>query len=160
MSTSRKITIVGGGQSGLQLGCGLLSKGYEVDIVQNRTAEQVREGKVLSSQCMFDEALQNERDLGLNFWDGECPTVDSINFCVPAPDGSGNKAIDWNGKIWMTDRSAPGMNQSGINAPVAKLEIRLYIIRKPVISSVQKLTSPITMLSSTATIQARARLTA
>src|SRR5436190_16614803 len=89
MSKSRKITIVGGGQSGLQLGCDLLSNGYEVDIVQNRTAEQVRSGKVLSSQCMFDAALQNERDLGLNFWHKECPTVDSINFVVPAPDGSG-----------------------------------------------------------------------
>ena len=99
MSKSRKITIVGGGQSGLQLGCGLLSHGYEVDIVQNRTAEQVRDGKVLSSQCMFDQALQNERDIGLNFWDAECPTVDSINFVVPAPDGPGKKAIDWNGKL-------------------------------------------------------------
>jgi hypothetical protein len=104
----RKITIVGGGQSGLQLGCGLLSNGYEVEIVQNRTAEQVRTGKVLSSQCMFDEALQNERDLALNFWEKECPTVDSINFVVPAPDGSGNKAIDWNGKL---DRYAQSVDQ-------------------------------------------------
>jgi hypothetical protein len=97
--SKRRITIVGGGQAGLQLGCGLLTHGYEVEIVQNRTAEQVRLGWVLSSQCMFDQALQNERDLGLNFWDDTCPTVDSINFCVPAPDGSGNKAIDWNGKL-------------------------------------------------------------
>lgn len=99
MSKSRKITIVGGGQSGLQLGCGLLSHGYEVDIVQNRTAEQVRDGKVLSSQCMFDQALQNERDIGLNFWDAECPTVDSINFVVPSPESPGTKLIDWNGKL-------------------------------------------------------------
>jgi len=106
--TTRKINIVGGGQSGLQLGCGLLSEGYDVEIVQNRTAEQVRSGKVLSSQCMFDQALQNERDLGLNFWDSECPTVDSINFVVPAPDGSGNKAIDWNGKL---DKPAQSVDQ-------------------------------------------------
>lgn len=99
MSKSRKITIVGGGQSGLQLGCGLLSHGYEVDIVQNRTAEQVRDGKVLSSQCMFDQALQSERDIGLNFWDAECPTVDSINFVVPSPESPGTKLIDWNGKL-------------------------------------------------------------
>jgi hypothetical protein len=104
----RKITIVGGGQSGLQLGCGLLSNGYEVEIIQNRTAEQIRTGKVLSSQCMFDQSLQNERDLGLNFWDKECPTVDSINFVVPAPDGSGNKAIDWNGKL---DNPAQSVDQ-------------------------------------------------
>jgi hypothetical protein len=106
--SKRKITIVGGGQSGLQLGCGLLSHGFAVEIVQNRTAEQIRSGKVLSSQCMFGQALKNERDLGLNFWDDACPTVDSINFCVPAPDGSGNKAIDWNGKL---DRPGQSVDQ-------------------------------------------------
>ncbi|SMC47358.1 styrene monooxygenase/indole monooxygenase family protein [Rhizobium sp. RU36D] len=104
MSKTRHFTIVGGGQSGLQLGCGLLDAGHTVHIVQNRTGEEIRAGKVLSSQCMFDQALQNERDLGLNFWEDQCPTVDSINFCVPAPDGSG-KAIDWNGKL-----DKPGMS--------------------------------------------------
>ena len=99
MSKKRNFTIIGGGQSGLQLGCGLLAAGHDVHVVQNRTADDIRTGKVLSSQCMFDMALQNERDLGLNYWDDVCPTVDSINFCVPAPDGSGNKAIDWNGKL-------------------------------------------------------------
>ena len=62
---SRKMTILGGGQAGLQLACGLLPKGYEVRLVQNRTAEDIRTGKVMSSQCMFAEALQNERDIGL-----------------------------------------------------------------------------------------------
>ncbi|MBL0372807.1 FAD-binding oxidoreductase [Rhizobium sp. KVB221] len=135
--TKRKITIVGGGQSGLQLGCGLLSNGYEVEIVQNRTAEQVRTGKVLSSQCMFDQALQNERDLGLNFWEKECPTVDSINFVVPAPDGSGTKAIDWNGKldkyaqsvdqrvkipVWMTEFEKRGGQMTILDAGIEDLE--------------------------------------
>ena len=57
---------------------------------------------------MFDIALQNERDLGLNFWDEVCPTVDSISFTVPAPDGSGAKAIDWNGKL---DKPAQSVDQ-------------------------------------------------
>lgn len=96
--SNRKITILGGGQAGLQLACGLLQKGYDVKVVQNRTAEDISAGKVMSSQCMFDTALQNERDIGLDFWGKECPTVDSINFVVPAPDGSG-KAIDWNGRL-------------------------------------------------------------
>ena len=38
---SRKITIVGGGQAGLQLACGLLQKGYSVKVVQNRTGEEI-----------------------------------------------------------------------------------------------------------------------
>jgi hypothetical protein len=104
----RKITILGGGQAGLQLACGLLQKGYEVKLVQDRTAEQIRTGKVMSSQCMFDQALENEREIGLDFWAEECPEIHSINFTVPAPDGSGNKAIDWNGKL---DRPAQAVDQ-------------------------------------------------
>jgi len=106
--SSRKITILGGGQAGLQLACGLLQKGYAVKLVQNRSADDIHTGKVMSSQCMFNAALQNERDIGLDFWGKECPTVDSINFVVPAPDGSGNKAIDWNG---MLDRPAQSVDQ-------------------------------------------------
>ena len=37
-----------------------------------------------------------------------CPTVDSISFTVPAPDGSGAKAIDWNGKL---DKPAQSVDQ-------------------------------------------------
>ena len=102
------ITIVGGGQSGLQLGNGLLSAGYDVRLVQDRKADDIRNGKVMSSQCMFDKALSYERELGLNFWDKECPTVDSISFIVPAPDGSGNKAIEWNGLL---DKPAQAVDQ-------------------------------------------------
>lgn len=105
---SRKITILGGGQAGLQLACGLLSKGYEVELVQNRTAEEIRSGKVMSSQCMFGQALENEREIGLDFWALECPTVDSINFAVPAPDGSGQKAVEWNGLL---ERPAQSVDQ-------------------------------------------------
>lgn len=108
MASKRSVTIVGGGQSGLQLALGLLPKGFDVRVVQNRTADDIRSGKVLSSQCMFDMALQNERDLGINFWEAECPNVESINFTVPAPDGSGQKAIDWNGLL---DKPAQSVDQ-------------------------------------------------
>lgn len=108
MTKSRHFTIVGGGQSGLQLGLGLLKAGHEVRIVQNRTGEDIEKGRVMSSQCMFDQALQNERDLGINFWEAECPTVDSISFTVPSPEGNGAKAIDWNGKL---DKSAQSVDQ-------------------------------------------------
>lgn len=103
--SNKRITIVGGGQSGLQLGIGLLDNGYEVEVVQNRTAEEIAAGRVLSSQCMFDRALSHERALGLDFWDDVCPTVDSINFTVPAADQPGAKAIDWNGRL-----DAPGQS--------------------------------------------------
>lgn len=92
-------TIIGGGQSGLQLGIGLLQAGHQVRIVQNRTAADIAQGKVLSSQCMFSNAVQHERDLGIDFWSGTCPPVQGINFIVPNPDGSGTKVVDWAARL-------------------------------------------------------------
>jgi flavin-dependent dehydrogenase len=97
--TPRKIAIVGAGQAGLLLGCALLDEGYEVNIVTNRTAEEVWAGKVMSSQCIFDPALQIERDWNMDQWERQCPTIDGISLTVPTPDGSGNKAIHWHHKL-------------------------------------------------------------
>ena len=74
-----------GGQAGLQLGLGLVQNGYEVTVVSNRTPDDIRDGRVMSSQCMFDTALQHERDLGLDVWEEECPPVEGIALAVPAP---------------------------------------------------------------------------
>ena len=95
----RKILIVGAGQAGLQLANGLAQHDYDVTVVSNRTPEQIHDGKVTSSQCMFDEALRPERDLGLNFWDDDCPPVEGLSFSVPAPDGSGGKAIYFQSRL-------------------------------------------------------------
>ena len=73
-----RITIIGGGQSGLQLGIGLLQTGYDVTIVSDRTPEQIHDGRVTSSQCMFATALDHERALGIDFWDDTCPPVEGI----------------------------------------------------------------------------------
>lgn len=104
----RTITIIGGGQSGLQLGIGLLKAGHQVRVVQNRSAEEVAGGRVLSSQCMFSNAVAHERELGIDFWSDTCPPVQGINFIVPNPDGSGTKLIDWTGKL---DRDAFSVDQ-------------------------------------------------
>jgi styrene monooxygenase A-like protein len=93
----RRIAIVGGGQSGLQLALGLLQKRYEVTVVSNRTPEQIRKGRVTSSQFMFNDSLQNERDLGINFWEKKCPVTEGIAFSVPGPDGS--RALFWEAKL-------------------------------------------------------------
>ena len=89
----KRIAIIGAGQSGLQLGLGLLAAGYEVTILSDRSADAIRHGKVLSSQCMFDTALQIERQSGLNYWEHVCPKVGGVGFAVPGPDGG--KVIDW-----------------------------------------------------------------
>jgi hypothetical protein len=74
---------------------GLQARGYRVTLLSNRTADQIRAGKVMSSQCMFDRALQTERDLGLNWWDDACPPVQGIGLAVPHPELRGEKVIDW-----------------------------------------------------------------
>ncbi|MBF6361935.1 FAD-binding oxidoreductase [Nocardia farcinica] len=91
------ITIVGAGQSGLQLGFGLLAAGYEVRMVSNRTPEQIHQGRVTSSQCMFGSSLARERVLGIDFWGSECPDVEGIGFTVP--DGAGGRAISWDSRL-------------------------------------------------------------
>lgn len=93
----RNIVIIGAGQAGLQLGNGLLDAGYAVTVVSNRTPEQIRTGKIMSSQCMFGNALARERALGLNFWDTECPPVEGISFAIAGPDG--DKAISWASRL-------------------------------------------------------------
>lgn len=103
-----KITIIGGGQSGLQLGIGLLQNGYDVTVVSDRTPEQIRDGRVSSSQCMFATALDNERALGIDFWDDTCPPVEGIALAVPHPEIPGAKAIDWGARL---DRVAQSVDQ-------------------------------------------------
>lgn len=93
----RKIAIVGAGQSGLQLALGLLQNDYEVTVVSNRTPQHIRSGRVSSSQFMFHDSLQNERDLGINFWEKDCPITEGIAFSIPAPNGS--RALFWEAKL-------------------------------------------------------------
>ncbi len=104
----RKITIVGGGQSGLMLALGLLQHGYQVRVVQNRTPEDIRTGKIMSSQCMFGEALAAERELGIDYWTDQCPPVEGIAFTVPHPEKPGEKLIDWVGRL---ERNAYSIDQ-------------------------------------------------
>src|SRR5258708_19037389 len=93
----RKVAIVGGGQSGLQLALGVLQTQYEVTVVSNRSLEQILSGRVSSSQFMFHDSLQNERDLGINFWESECPVTEGIAFTIPGPDKT--KALFWEAKL-------------------------------------------------------------
>ncbi|MFF4949233.1 styrene monooxygenase/indole monooxygenase family protein [Streptomyces chattanoogensis] len=100
----RKILVVGAGQSGLQLALGLQSKGYDVTLMSNRTADEIRSGRVMSTQCMFDTALQHERDLQINFWENQAPRIEGLGVSVAAPgshegpDGT-QRAIDWVGTL-------------------------------------------------------------
>ncbi|SFG82675.1 2-polyprenyl-6-methoxyphenol hydroxylase [Duganella sp. CF458] len=104
----RKIAIVGGGQAGLPLALGLLANGFEVTVASNRSPDDILNGRVMSSQCMFDAALQIERDLGLDHWGATCPTVDGIGLTVPHPDAPHERLIDWSARL---DRPARAVDQ-------------------------------------------------
>lgn len=93
----RKILIVGSGQSGLQLGLGLLQHGYDVTLMSARTSDEIRGGRVMSTQCMFHDALAHERDLGLDFWADDCPDIEGLGVSVAGPDST--RAVDWLGAL-------------------------------------------------------------
>lgn len=99
----RKILVVGAGQSGLQLALGLQKHGYEITLMSNRTADEIRSGRVLSTQCMFHTALQHERDLGLAFWEDRAPKIEGLGVSVADPGsyepGPAGRAIDWLGTL-------------------------------------------------------------
>jgi hypothetical protein len=83
----RKILIIGAGQAGLQLGLSLRAEGYDVTIMSARTSREIRTGRVMSTQVMFDPALQLERDLGLNLWEQEAPQVVGQRSTLGDPPG-------------------------------------------------------------------------
>ncbi|MHC5703893.1 styrene monooxygenase/indole monooxygenase family protein [Streptomyces tirandamycinicus] len=93
----RKILIVGAGQSGLQLALGLQAQGYEVTLMSNRTADEIRAGRVMSTQCMFHTALQHERDLQINFWESQAPKIQGLGVSVSGPESQ--RVVDWVGKL-------------------------------------------------------------
>jgi hypothetical protein len=78
----RPIGIVGAGPSGLQLAIGLRQAGYPVVLVSAQSGQQIRDGRLTSSQCMFATALERERELGMNLWEESCPRIDGIEFAT------------------------------------------------------------------------------
>lgn len=94
----RKILIVGAGQSGLQLALGLQQHGYHVTVMTSRTPQEIRSGKVMSTQAMFGPALQIEEELGLNTWEREAPDISGIQVTV-APVGDDLEGLCWTGHL-------------------------------------------------------------
>lgn len=102
-----QITIIGAGQSGLQLGLGLLQNGYDVTIISDRTPEEIYNGRIASSQCMFDAPLSYERQVGIDFWQ-DAPWVEGIGFTIPHPENPGEKAVSWAHRL---ERPAQAIDQ-------------------------------------------------
>lgn len=92
-----RILVVGAGQAGLQLALGLQRHDYDVTVLAARTPDEVRAGRVTSTQVMFHRALEPEREHGVNFWEAEAPDIEGVRFSVAPPDGQ--RALDWVGRL-------------------------------------------------------------
>ncbi|GAA0817882.1 styrene monooxygenase/indole monooxygenase family protein [Streptosporangium amethystogenes subsp. fukuiense] len=122
----RRILVVGAGQAGLHLALGLLRNGYDVTVVSNRTPDDIRGGRVMSSQAMFGTALGHERDLGLDLWADDCPPIDGIQFAVAGPDGE--PAIHWAARLDTPARSVDQrLKMPGWMAEVERLGGKIVI---------------------------------
>lgn len=95
----RRILVVGAGQSGLQLAIGLLTEGYEVDLVSMAGPDEVRAGWATSTQCLFGPALRRERRHGLAFWDDRAPAVQGVGVRVADPAGGTAPVLSWVGRL-------------------------------------------------------------
>jgi hypothetical protein len=87
---------------------GLLDRGYRVTLMTDRDSDAIVRGRVMSSQCVFGEALQIEQKLGSHCWTDTCPPVEGIGLAVPHPEQPGRKAIDWAARL---DRNAMSVDQ-------------------------------------------------
>lgn len=102
----RKVLIVGAGQAGLQLALGLQQNGYDVTVMSARTPEEIRGGRIMSTQCMFGPSLRLEQELGIDLWAAQTPDIGGIGLSVAGPDGQ--RALDWMGPL---DEPAQSVDQ-------------------------------------------------
>ncbi|MCX5384242.1 styrene monooxygenase/indole monooxygenase family protein [Streptomyces sp. NBC_00083] len=83
----RRIAIIGAGQAGLQLALGLQAAEYDVTLLSERTAEEIRHGSITSTQLMLGPALALERSAGLNLWDDRAPLLTGLEVTQWDPAG-------------------------------------------------------------------------
>ncbi|MBF9066802.1 styrene monooxygenase/indole monooxygenase family protein [Streptacidiphilus fuscans] len=92
-----RILVVGAGQAGLQLALGAQSEGHDVTVMTDRTPDEVRGGRVMSTQCMFRTSLAIERELGVNLWEADAPKARGLGVSVSGPESA--RVIDWVGHL-------------------------------------------------------------
>lgn len=82
----RRITIIGAGQAGLQLGLGLLQQGYDVTIVSDRAPVDIRHGPATGAATLFGQAIALEESLGQNAW-RDAVATESVTVNIQTPAG-------------------------------------------------------------------------
>ena len=85
---ARRVAVVGAGPAGTTLALGLLQHGYDVTLVSDRTAEEIRTGSVMSSQITFESALEVETALGISDLLPSAPPIGQMSYDTVRTDGS------------------------------------------------------------------------
>lgn len=88
------VGIIGAGHSGLQLGFALLRDGDRVTIYSDKRPEDFAGMRLPSSNGVYSRGLDRERELGINFWEGEKPLIDQTFIRIGDGDGSVALALD------------------------------------------------------------------
>jgi len=65
----KNIGIVGSGIAGLQLALFLQKHGQNATIYSDKSADQIRDGRLFNLVVRFDHTRERERELGVNHWD-------------------------------------------------------------------------------------------
>ncbi|PRY02353.1 styrene monooxygenase/indole monooxygenase family protein [Allonocardiopsis opalescens] len=93
----RKVLIVGGGQSGMQLALCLQEHAYDVTLMTVCSAEELFGGRAVSMQILYHSACAAEREYGLDFWEGRLPPINGMRITGHLPGGA--TAFDWTGRL-------------------------------------------------------------
>src|ERR687889_236971 len=88
MTSTRRIAVVGAGPAGTALALGLVRHGFDVTLVSDRTAEEIRTGTVMSSQVTFESALEAEGALGITELLPVAPRIARMSYATSRADGS------------------------------------------------------------------------
>ena len=83
-----RFAVVGAGQSGLQLAIALVKDGHQVTVYSDRTPEQIATSRLPSSMWTSSRALDNERELGICFWEDQAPVSDAFYVTIGDPEGN------------------------------------------------------------------------
>jgi 2-polyprenyl-6-methoxyphenol hydroxylase-like FAD-dependent oxidoreductase len=76
----RRICIVGTGTAGLHLAYALKNE-FDVTVISHRTAEQIRNGRIQSTQVHFGSTLERERRFSMPKW-SEHTRIESIHMTI------------------------------------------------------------------------------
>ena len=81
-SASRRVAIIGAGEAGAQLALGLQSAGVLVSLFSDRSAEEIRSGTIMSSQCVFGSARAVQAPLSAAATDVDARSVEIASLEV------------------------------------------------------------------------------